>query len=912
MSSSISHVGSFHRDVVGLSTLDDEPFWGRRDVFDWLDASCRSNVGVWLAGPSGIGKTRCVLEWALQKQTQHQSIKIVFVPARRAQTIEQLWLVWADLIGIEMPNATPDAILDVSIRLFKTDHVIMILDDVDHLDQAQLYHQMKTHLGDLSDFFAVMTTTQSPGQFADQSQTLAPLPPVEVLAFIEHHGGQPTDEELARLQRAHLMPAELKWATVRAQWMGWDEALTHLIEAADASHVLAIEQFWGALTPTQQSLLELLCLFTDGVPSSWLGNLFAGQDAGWPDAMTLLMQRGVLFTRRLGEHRFVCVQEGLRQYVEGRCGDEGYLHIIAFIESQCELWLSLISRGAAPGLLDLLSDQRRMLERLLKHSEARHHISIVVLSLAMVRHRSYQFELGDHAHLLDEPAHHELQAQLMQMAAQTYREQGDLLRARQLWTRMLASMPEAEPWATIMRTQALLGLSMVALLCEEIEEALSKLEEAQDMCPINDSRLLALCKAQRGRIAFVTGELTESLSYLSQSLTYARRSDDKFLLVRMLHNVGVIHTDTSALELAMVCLQECMQHHLHCPVSLRANNYNALGMVYLRLGSSQEAQVAFSHAVELFERCGSFFGMMMSTSNLAMNALDALDLEEALNYVERALLLSQGLDDLSGLVGVANIHCSILLLDGALERANHVFERRMLPHDDVLHHVNARVCFEHTQLVLRCRARQVDLARAQLDSIRALQVTFDEHAHQYKILELCELFVHWHELLQSKIHHPKTRLPAQWAWLQEAQQVSMALFSRSESVRLMARMIEQDLTARMRVVWSALCHQKRTDQWWLTTDCQWVRTPQAQWIDLSRHGLLVSVLSCVAQHHEEGGCDVYTLIEQVWPDEHIEPDAATNRLYVAISKLRKRGVTLIVNVAGQYLLDDSQSILWLG
>ncbi len=52
------------------------------------------------------------------------------------------------------------------------------------------------------------------------------------------------------------------------------------------------------------------------------------------------------------------------------------------------------------------------------------------------------------------------------------------------------------------------------------------------------------------------------------------------------------------------------------------------------------------------------------------------------------------------------------------------------------------------------------------------------------------------------------------------------------------------------------------------------------------------------------------LIAAVWPGEHIAPNAAKNRLHVALSALRKAGLAEIIQrVDGGYRLDPEIAIL---
>lgn len=84
-------------------------------------------------------------------------------------------------------------------------------------------------------------------------------------------------------------------------------------------------------------------------------------------------------------------------------------------------------------------------------------------------------------------------------------------------------------------------------------------------------------------------------------------------------------------------------------------------------------------------------------------------------------------------------------------------------------------------------------------------------------------------------------------------------------------------------------------------------------LNLARRPVLGRLLDVLVRMHveeERRGLQTHELIERVWPGERIMFDAARNRLYVAISKLRKEGLGELLDrdAAGRYGLRPELAI----
>lgn len=97
---------------------------------------------------------------------------------------------------------------------------------------------------------------------------------------------------------------------------------------------------------------------------------------------------------------------------------------------------------------------------------------------------------------------------------------------------------------------------------------------------------------------------------------------------------------------------------------------------------------------------------------------------------------------------------------------------------------------------------------------------------------------------------------------------------------------------------------------------RWFQVGGADPVDLRRRGALRRILDALveaaaADAAELDPLDVHELFEVGWPDQqHIDPDAAAQRVYVAIRTLRREGLSgaLVTSDDGYYLASDVASI----
>ena len=97
-------------------------------------------------------------------------------------------------------------------------------------------------------------------------------------------------------------------------------------------------------------------------------------------------------------------------------------------------------------------------------------------------------------------------------------------------------------------------------------------------------------------------------------------------------------------------------------------------------------------------------------------------------------------------------------------------------------------------------------------------------------------------------------------------------------------------------------------------DGRWFRAPGAEWSDLGNRRQFANLLLLLISYHESRPDEPITmdeLVDGMWPDERMHPDAATNRIGVAIAALRKaRLQKVLLSRRGEgYWLDGRVTVI---
>ncbi|MEL6181935.1 MAG: tetratricopeptide repeat protein, partial [Myxococcota bacterium] len=128
--------------------------------------------------------------------------------------------------------------------------------------------------------------------------------------------------------------------------------------------------------------------------------------------------------------------------------------------------------------------------------------------------------------------------------------------------------------------------------------------------------------------------------------------------------------------------------------------------------------------------------------------------------------------------------------------------------------------------------------------------------------------------------------------------------ARFDGVRSMLRLVEQGL-AQLQPPDGALL---------VCRDGGWFRPPHEAWIDYRRRRSLKRLLVALTEHRISApgvGVELATMIEAGWPNEPLSEEVGANRVYVAVTTLRKAGLHDILHSSDTgWFLDAATPVLW--
>lgn len=181
---------------------------------------------------------------------------------------------------------------------------------------------------------------------------------------------------------------------------------------------------------------------------------------------------------------------------------------------------------------------------------------------------------------------------------------------------------------------------------------------------------------------------------------------------------------------------------------------------------------------------------------------------------------------------------------------------------------------------------------------RAIDATGDPDARA-----VLSLFVKLAELLTAP-HDPEGARRAAYE-ARHAAGGEAALVERYDDARHAVRLMDEALARHTTSAPGDLTQAELT----VEDEARRYRLPNGAWHDLGKHGPMRRILYALAERSAAGdatGLKADALVAVAWPGERILHDAATNRLYVALSGLRTRGLRAwLVRRDDGYLLDPA-------
>ncbi|MFN3199266.1 MAG: tetratricopeptide repeat protein [Bradymonadia bacterium] len=446
----------------------------------------------------------------------------------------------------------------------------------------------------------------------------------------------------------------------------------------------------------------------------------------------------------------------------------------------------------------------------------------------------------------------ELEAGLLRARGNALRCRGDLEAAVESLTRAVETAPEA---STVM-ARARLELGIALHESGDLEGAAQCYDEARQRFErFNELQAVGQVLGSIAVLAHERGEIEEAEEAYERALALFRRARDPRSEAAFLINLGDLHKELGRSAAARRHFEDAQViAHRHGEARIAAVALGNLGGVSQELGLFDEALAAREAAARALEAVGD----------------------------ERLATIFQG-------------------YAGAVHHQRGALTEAMATY----HHVMPTLQKAGDQRFGAIFSMYLGAAAAARGDVKGAREAFRSAADALSVLEDPTLHhaLRLHRLHLGALETPKGREEAR-RWLS-----AHPFDGHSDEIRFALTLLQLRLTeaqsAPQTLEAPALIIHRGGN---------WLQKPDGEVVDLRRRKamrLMLAALVDQSARDREAGLDVYDLFEAGWPGEKATPEAATNRVYVNITALRKLGLRgVLVHHDNGYLLDPTLSIAW--
>ncbi|XXX74628.1 tetratricopeptide repeat protein [Sorangium sp. So ce134] len=833
-------------------------------------------VTVW--GPAGMGKTRLALELASRWAEAREGEAVWLCELTACRDLRAVCGAVARAIGAQVAAARREATLVERIgRALATEGpALLALDNLEHvLEQAAPALDAWVRAAPEVRFLATSRErTRLPGEI---SYELGPLDlPAEgsaersaaVALFLDraaaHRGGAPAGDErladvAALVRRLEGIPLAIELAAAREGVLGVRGLLARLgsrldllagaargREARQATMRSAIEWSWDLLDDRERRALACCSVFRGPFTLAAAAAVLAEPDAAAIDRIEALRDKSLLRAAPPGSDgatRFA-LYEGVRELAAEKLAERGEREAAA--ERHAAFYLAAGEAAAADferrGALDALNRIAGDLEELLAVADG-------ALAAAAPRGGA--------------------------------EEAAAVAAARAAAERALRALSAIEP---VLSTRGPFGAQL-----ELLDRALAAAEALAA-----DPRVVARALAARGRARRLRGQADAALEDLERARAQAAALGEEALLSGILADLGVLHHGRREMARARGHYEQALA--LHRALGDRRAEGRALG----NLGALHHDERRQGQAAAYYERAiaiaaeigdGRMEGIFSTNAGLLEQERGAP--AQARRRYERAAAILGEVGDLRLLAITLGNLGALHHEEGRLADARACHGRAVA----LLREVGDR----RSEAIALCRlgaalasVGEVEEARRALDPAERLLAQLGD-APDVELARVASGFVDL-ALAQAARRagqgdEAAAHAEAARRRIARAREGSPSSASRSDDVRLLLRILERSLAA-LGDPPEARAEGER--ELLLTEGARFVRPPGSSgWHDLrERHAARRLLLALAEQQRcaPGRGLSLAALKEAGWPGERILPEAAANRIYVAMNQLRKLGM----------------------
>ncbi|WP_437710650.1 tetratricopeptide repeat protein [Sorangium sp. So ce448] len=827
---------------------------------------------VTLWGPAGMGKTRLALELASRWAEAHAGEAVWLCELTACRDLRAVCGAVARAIGAQVAAGRREATLVERIgRALATEGpALLVLDNLEHVleqtapaldawvraapelrflatsrERTRLAGEISYELGPLG-LPAEGSTERSAAValFLDRAaahRASAPPPPP---------GGEHLADVAALVRRLEGIPLAIELAAAREGVLGVRGLLARLgsrldllagaargREARQATLRSAIEWSWDLLDDRERRALACCSAFHGPFTLAAAAAVLAEPDAAAIDRIEALRDRSLLRAappRSDGATRFA-LYEVVRELAAEKLAERGERE--AAIERHAAFYLAAGEAAAADferrGALDALNRIAGDLEELLAVAEG-----ALPLATAPRAGSEAAAERALRALCAVEPV---------------LSTRGPFGAQLELLDRALAA---AEALAADPRVvaRALAARGRARRLRGQAEAALEDLERARAQAAALDAEaLLSGILADLGVLHHGRRDMERARDHYAQALALHRALGDRRAEGRVLGNLGALHHDERREGEAAAYYEQAIA------IAAEIGDGRMEGIFSTNAGLLEQERGAPAQARRRYERAAAILGEVGDLRLLAITLgnLGALHHEEGRLADARAChgravgLLREVGDRRSEGIALCRLGAALASV-GEVEEARRAIE----PAERLL----AQLGDEPDVELARVASGFVDLALAQ--AARRAERGEEAAAHA----------------------------GAARRRIARAREGSPSSASRSDDVRLLLRILERSLAA-LGGLPEARAEGER--ELLLTEGARFVRPPGGGWHDLRERHAARRLLHALAEQQRSApgrGLSLAALKEAGWPGERILPDAAANRIYVAMNQLRKLGM----------------------
>jgi predicted ATPase len=457
---------------------------------------------------------------------------------------------------------------------------------------------------------------------------------------------------------------------------------------------------------------------------------------------------------------------------------------------------------------------------------------------------------------------------------------------------------------------AVLALEPVLLSQGPVERLLEVVEglfARPDAAALDDERRARGLRA-RAKALQLSGELDAAERDFEAALGCAANLEDGKLLASLLVDTGMLHHQRRRLPLAREHYSRALSiHESGGRPRLRARVLGNLGAVHHDERNFEAAEREYRKALALLRRDREPRLEGNILANLGVLATEQGRFDEADDHFSRAEAELHVAED-RRLLGIVRGNRGAMAFErGDIDRARIELSRAIIDLAELGDLSSQALCLARKAAVDAVLSAGGDFSAYTAAAERLIDPEEDPLA-----LMAVRLFGVLADLSASAPVSAEVvrRVRARMAEARAPLETGASLADLSDDIRAALRLLERQLALVEPL--GALLEEAPADALLVGPDAQWFRVPNGISQSLAAHGPVRRILLALVREHAseaQKSLDLDALRDAGWPSERMSPDAATNRVHVALAELRRRGLrTLLKRTSGGYALSPALPI----